>query len=93
MLEFLLALYPQPPPGILTADFDSVDVNKLKTYRQLYIYFIPILTNLGLINIIVVVVRLIWFWKHLEEVGKSTPIPTPPPAKLMFPASFKLPTF
>ncbi|KAH7017002.1 cation transport protein-domain-containing protein [Ilyonectria destructans] len=70
MLKFLLALYPRPPPGILTADFNSVDVNKLKTYQQLYIYFIPILTNLGLINIIVVVVRLIWFWKHLEEVGQ-----------------------
>lgn len=56
MLEFLLALYPRPPPGILTADFDSVDVNKLKTYQQLYIYFILILTNLGLINIVVVVV-------------------------------------
>ncbi|KAH7113649.1 putative cation transporter [Dactylonectria estremocensis] len=48
---------------------NTVDVNLLKTYQQLYIYFIPILTNLGFINIVVVVVRLIWFRKHLEEVA------------------------
>ncbi|KAH7114074.1 potassium transporter [Dactylonectria macrodidyma] len=48
---------------------NTVDVNLLKTYQQLYIYFIPILTNLGFINIVVVVVRLIWFKKHLEEVA------------------------
>ncbi|KAK7427030.1 hypothetical protein QQZ08_006457 [Neonectria magnoliae] len=49
--------------------FGSIDVNLLKTYQQLYIYFIPILTNLGFINIVVVVVRLIWFKKHLKEVA------------------------
>ncbi|KAH7110202.1 hypothetical protein B0J13DRAFT_292561 [Dactylonectria estremocensis] len=48
---------------------NTVDVNLLKTYQQLYIYFIPILTNLGFVNIVVVVVRLIWFRKHLEEVA------------------------
>lgn len=48
----------------------SVDVKLLDLYQQLYIYFIPILTNLCFINIIVVVVRLFWFKKHLAKVGK-----------------------
>lgn len=42
----------------------------LKTYQQLYIYFIPILTNLGFINIIVVIVRLHWFKRHLKRLGR-----------------------
>lgn len=50
---------------------NSKDVKDLYTYQQLYIYFIPILTNLGFINIIVVVVRLYWFKKHLHKVGKT----------------------
>ncbi|KAF5237990.1 hypothetical protein FAUST_5796 [Fusarium austroamericanum] len=45
---------------------NTIDVKELKTYQQLYIYFIPILTNLGFINIIVVIVRLHWFKRHLK---------------------------
>lgn len=37
----------------------------------MYIYFIPIFTNLGFINIMVVVVRLHWFRKHLKNLGTS----------------------
>lgn len=48
-----------------------IDVKDLKTYQQVYIYLIPILGNLGFINIIVVVVRLRWFEKHLRSVGKT----------------------
>ncbi|KAH7215737.1 cation transport protein-domain-containing protein [Fusarium oxysporum] len=48
--------------------FGSIDVKDLKTYQQLYIYFIPILTNLGFINIVVVVVRLFWFKRHLKRL-------------------------
>lgn len=48
----------------------SIDVKALDLYQQLYIYFIPILTNLGFVNIIVVVVRLFWFKKHLSNVGE-----------------------
>ncbi|OJI99684.1 hypothetical protein ASPVEDRAFT_39063 [Aspergillus versicolor CBS 583.65] len=48
---------------------NTVDVKDLKTYQQLYIYFIPILTNLGFINILVVVVRLHWFEKRLKEAA------------------------
>ncbi|EGU87904.1 hypothetical protein FOXB_01590 [Fusarium oxysporum f. sp. conglutinans Fo5176] len=47
--------------------FGSIDVKDLKTYQQLYIYFIPILTNLGFINIVVVFVRLSWFKRHLKR--------------------------
>jgi hypothetical protein len=49
----------------------SVDVKSLKTYQQLYIYFIPILGNLGFINIIVIVFRVRWFEKRFKEVGKK----------------------
>lgn len=49
--------------------FGSIDVKDLKSYQQLYIYFIPILTNLGLINIVVVVVRLFWFKRHLKRLS------------------------
>ncbi|KAL4735884.1 cation transport protein-domain-containing protein [Aspergillus similis] len=48
---------------------NTVDVKELKTYQQLYIYFIPIFTNLGFINILVVVVRLYWFEKRLKEAA------------------------
>ncbi|KAJ5751980.1 hypothetical protein N7520_008897 [Penicillium odoratum] len=37
---------------------NTVNINELKTYQQVYIYLIPILGNLGFINILVVVVRL-----------------------------------
>ncbi|KAL5589499.1 hypothetical protein FOVSG1_011366 [Fusarium oxysporum f. sp. vasinfectum] len=47
---------------------NTIDVKDLKTYQQLYIYFIPILTNLGFINIVVVVVRLFWFKRHLKRL-------------------------
>ncbi|KAM0239591.1 hypothetical protein ACHAP5_008239 [Fusarium lateritium] len=47
---------------------NTIDVRDLKTYQQLYIYFIPILTNLGFINIIVVIVRLHWFKRHLKHL-------------------------
>ncbi|THC93698.1 hypothetical protein EYZ11_006809 [Aspergillus tanneri] len=46
---------------------NTFDVKELKTYQQLYIYFIPIISNLGFINILVVVVRLHWFEKRLKE--------------------------
>ncbi|KAJ3454206.1 hypothetical protein MRS44_018100 [Fusarium solani] len=48
---------------------NTVDVKELKTYQQLYLYFIPIFTNLGFINIIVVVVRLFWFDRHLKRLA------------------------
>jgi hypothetical protein len=50
---------------------NRVDLKDLKTYQQLYLYFVPTVTNIGFINIIVVVVRLFWFRKHLKKLGKS----------------------
>lgn len=48
----------------------SVDVKELKTYQQLYLYFVPVVTNIGFINILVVVVRLWWYRKHLKKLGE-----------------------
>ncbi|KAL1619076.1 hypothetical protein SLS54_006928 [Diplodia seriata] len=56
---------------------NTVDVNALKTYQQLVIYFLPIVTNLGFINIIVVIVRLHWFEKRLKEVAPTLLRPSP----------------
>ncbi|CAH0020285.1 unnamed protein product [Clonostachys rhizophaga] len=49
----------------------TVDVKDLILYQQLYIYFIPIITNLGFINAFTVLVRLIWFRKHLKKVDST----------------------
>ncbi|CAG8035820.1 unnamed protein product [Penicillium nalgiovense] len=48
---------------------NTVDVKSLKTYQQVYIYLIPILGNLGFINIIVIVFRVRWFEKRFKEVA------------------------
>ncbi|PKY07405.1 cation transporter [Aspergillus campestris IBT 28561] len=47
---------------------NTVDVKSLKTYQQVFIYFVPMISNLGFINIIVVVVRLYWFGKRLKAI-------------------------
>jgi uncharacterized membrane protein len=47
----------------------SIDLKALKIYQQVFIYITPIVTNLGLINIAVVVVRLHWFRKRFRRVG------------------------
>ncbi|CZT07866.1 related to potassium transporter TRK-1 [Rhynchosporium graminicola] len=48
---------------------NTVDVKQMKTYQQLVIYFIPIITQMGFINIITIAVRLYWFEKKLKEVA------------------------
>jgi hypothetical protein len=48
---------------------NSVDVKELKTYQQLFLYFVPTVANAGFINLIVVVVRLHWFEKRLKKLG------------------------
>ncbi|KAI9155175.1 Low-affinity potassium transport protein [Paramyrothecium foliicola] len=50
---------------------NPVDVKELRTYQQLAVYFIPMCVNIGFINIGVVVVRLIWFRKHLKNTAPS----------------------
>jgi len=56
---------------------NTIDVKALKTYQQLVIYFIPIIGNLGFINIIVVLVRLIWFEKRLKALAADLVLPRP----------------
>ncbi|KAF7543466.1 hypothetical protein G7Z17_g10708 [Cylindrodendrum hubeiense] len=48
---------------------NTVDLKILKTYQQLFMYFVPMFTNLAFVNIMVVVVRLWWFRNHLIQAG------------------------
>ncbi|PWY95236.1 cation transporter [Aspergillus sclerotioniger CBS 115572] len=48
---------------------NTVDVKDLKLYQQLFIYFVPIASNIAFINILVVVVRLYWFEKRLKQIA------------------------
>ncbi|GJN67148.1 hypothetical protein PLICBS_001172 [Purpureocillium lilacinum] len=50
---------------------NTVDVKELYTFQQLYIYFVPIFTNLGFINAVVALVRFLWFRKHLSNVAPN----------------------
>ena len=43
-----------------------------QTYQQIFVYITPIVTNLGFVNVIVVVVRLRWFSQKLKGVGMSS---------------------
>ncbi|KAK0105984.1 hypothetical protein ONS95_004491 [Cadophora gregata] len=54
---------------------NTIDVKALKTYQQLVIYFIPIIGNLGFINIVVVLVRLVWFEKRLKKITSDLVLP------------------
>ncbi|KAL2819524.1 cation transport protein-domain-containing protein [Aspergillus granulosus] len=56
---------------------NPVDVKDLKTYQQLFIYFVPMVSNLGFVNILIVVVRLYWFEKRLKEIASSALRPHP----------------
>ncbi|KAI7116908.1 hypothetical protein KC337_g16197 [Hortaea werneckii] len=46
---------------------NTIDVKALHIYQQLVLYFFPMVTNLGFVNIIVVVVRLWYFEKHMKQ--------------------------
>ncbi|EGY23703.1 high-affinity potassium transport protein [Verticillium dahliae VdLs.17] len=46
-----------------------VDVKDLKTYQQVYLYVVPIITNMMFLNAIVVPVRLFWFRQRLRQAG------------------------
>uniref|UniRef100_A0A1Y1LLR3 Uncharacterized protein n=1 Tax=Photinus pyralis TaxID=7054 RepID=A0A1Y1LLR3_PHOPY len=47
------------------------NLNELKLYQQLYLYFTTVFTQMGFVNILVVVVRLYWFNKHLSSFGPA----------------------
>ncbi|KJZ77719.1 hypothetical protein HIM_02896 [Hirsutella minnesotensis 3608] len=53
------------------AGLNTVDLKDLELYQQLYLYFIPLFTNLGFINIVVVAVRLYWFRKRINKLGHA----------------------
>ncbi|KKZ62581.1 hypothetical protein EMCG_02990 [[Emmonsia] crescens] len=46
--------------GCTESGLNTYDIKDLKTYQQLFIYVIPIISHLGFINIAVVLVRLHW---------------------------------
>ncbi|KAG7137676.1 Low-affinity potassium transport protein like [Verticillium longisporum] len=48
---------------------NPVDVKDLKTYQQVYLYVVPIITNMMFLNAIVVPVRLFWFRQRLRQAG------------------------
>ncbi|KAE8328366.1 cation transport protein-domain-containing protein [Aspergillus sergii] len=48
-----------------------VDLKDLKTYQQLFLYFIPTVCNMCFTNILVVIVRLYWFEKRLKETAPT----------------------
>lgn len=41
----------------------------LRTYQQVFLYVIPTITNLGVVNTAVVVARIVWFKKKLKAAG------------------------
>ncbi|KAM7196046.1 Low-affinity potassium transport protein [Naviculisporaceae sp. PSN 640] len=50
------------------AGLNPIDVNKLNTFQQVYIYFTAMLTNPITINWFVVVLRLRWFEKRFQNI-------------------------
>ncbi|GJC82578.1 high-affinity potassium transport protein [Colletotrichum liriopes] len=46
---------------------NTIDVKNIPTYQQVYIYVIPVITNLLFINAMVVPVRLFWFNRRLKQ--------------------------
>lgn len=58
-------------PSCAADTFASVDLKDLKTYQQLFVYFVPLVTNVGFINAFVVGVRLYWFERHINKSGRS----------------------
>ncbi|EQB46072.1 trk family potassium uptake protein [Colletotrichum gloeosporioides Cg-14] len=57
--------------GSTESGLNTIDVKDLKTYQQVYIYVIPMITNLMFINIVVVVARLYWFQQRLKNIAKE----------------------
>ncbi|KNG50912.1 potassium transport protein 1 [Stemphylium lycopersici] len=54
-----------------SSGLNPVDVKAIKTYQQIFVYITPIVTNLGFINILVVVVRLRWFSQKLKGIAAA----------------------
>ncbi|KAF2744511.1 potassium transporter [Sporormia fimetaria CBS 119925] len=50
---------------------NTIDLKDLHTYQQFFLYITPMMTNLGFVNIGVIVVRLRWFRKRFKDVAKG----------------------
>ncbi|KAI3578363.1 cation transport protein-domain-containing protein [Fusarium oxysporum f. sp. albedinis] len=81
-LSSFLFIYPEGKLSAIDAYFfgvsastvtglTTVDVPVLKTYQQLFLYFVPLVCNIVTINIIVVVVRLVWFRRYLKNAAPA----------------------
>lgn len=57
--------------GSTESGLNTIDVKDIPTYQQVYIYVIPIITNLLFINAMVVPVRLLWFRRRLREAAAA----------------------
>ncbi|KAF4818592.1 Low-affinity potassium transport protein [Colletotrichum tropicale] len=63
--------------GSTESGLNTIDVKDLKTYQQVYIYVIPIITNLMFINTVVVVARLYWFQQRLKNIATDRALGRP----------------
>ncbi|KAK5949487.1 hypothetical protein OHC33_009479 [Knufia fluminis] len=59
--------------GSTESGLNPVDVNDLALYQQLAVYFIPILGNMQVVSIFIVMIRLVWFRKHLKAKANAIP--------------------
>ncbi|KAF4628047.1 hypothetical protein G7Y89_g10103 [Cudoniella acicularis] len=50
---------------------NTVDINRLNTWQQLVLYFIPMLTNPITVNSFVVFLRLYWFEKRFQHIARE----------------------
>jgi hypothetical protein len=50
---------------------NTVDINRLSTWQQLVLYFIPMITNPITINSFVVFLRLYWFEKRFQHIARE----------------------
>ncbi|KAH7031491.1 cation transport protein-domain-containing protein [Microdochium trichocladiopsis] len=48
---------------------NTVDVKELRTYEQVFLYVVPTITNLGIINVMVVIVRILWFKRKFRAAS------------------------
>ncbi|PWW71838.1 hypothetical protein C7212DRAFT_231019 [Tuber magnatum] len=62
--------------GATQSGLNTIDVNLLKLYQQVVVYFLPMLTTPIFINTFVVFVRLYWFEKRFENIVSLTRLPS-----------------
>ncbi|KAK2747036.1 low affinity potassium transporter [Onygenales sp. PD_40] len=59
-----------------TTGLNSVDVMSMNTYQQIAIYIMPLISNLSVINLVVVLVRLYWFETRFKDIVRLSRIPS-----------------